>query len=81
MRKDEEGEEVPHTLGEYRTLCKAIGGSECSAVKWLDQQISENEAGEDEEVVVPDSQMRSVLMPMLMATTGDSVEIPGKKEQ
>lgn len=66
MRRDEEGNECPATLGEYRDLCKSIGGEECRAVQFLDKKISESERGRDEEVIAPDSQMRMLLMPMLV---------------
>jgi len=65
MRKDEEDNEVPSTLFEYRDLCKAIGGPDCAAVKFLEKKITEN-GGNDDEVIVPDSQMRMLLMPMLV---------------
>ena len=60
MRKDENGNECPATLQEYRDFCAALGGEGCKAVKFLDGRILEN--GDDE---VTDSQMRSLLMPML----------------
>lgn len=65
MRKDEQGNECPSTLGEYRLMCSVIGGTTCKAVRFLDEKILESPNGENEEVVAPDSQMRSVLMPML----------------
>jgi hypothetical protein len=65
MRKDEEGNEVPATLFEYRDMCKAIGGPDCPAVKFLEKKIAEN-GGDDDEVIMPDSQMRVLLMPMLV---------------
>jgi hypothetical protein len=64
MRKDEEGNECPATLGEYRDLCAAIGGKQCRAVKFLDERIERE--GRDTEVIQPDSQMRMLLMPMLV---------------
>ena len=66
MRTDEAGNQCPATLGEYRDLCAAIGGPECEAVKFLDKKIAEHEKGRDELVIAPDSQMRVVLMPMLV---------------
>jgi hypothetical protein len=84
MRKDEEGNEVPSTLGEYRKLCAAIGGVDDNpAVEWLDAKIAKQ--GEHEEVLIPDSQMRNILMPMLAnispheALKPEEVE-PGPKE-
>lgn len=65
MRKDESGNECPATLFEYRKLCAAIGGEECRAVKLLDDKIREN-GGEDDEVIADDSQMRFLLMPLLL---------------
>jgi len=67
MRTDDEsGLPCPETLGEYRDMCKAIGGSECRAVLFLDKKIAEHENGRDEKVIAPDSQMRMLLMPMLV---------------
>jgi hypothetical protein len=65
MRKDEQGNECPSTLGEYRKMCAALGGDNCKAVQFLNAKISESPNGENEEVIAPDSQMRAVLMPML----------------
>lgn len=69
MRTDEDGNTCPATLGEYRRLCAAIGGEDCEAVKLLDTKIKEhNDRGVDgmnAEVIVPDSQMRLLLMPLL----------------
>lgn len=64
MRKDENGDPCPATLGEYRDLCVAIGGVGCRAVRFLDERIAEQ--GRDEPVVAADSQMRALLMPMLL---------------
>lgn len=66
MRTDENGNQVPGTLFEYRDLCKAIGGPECAAVKLLEKKIEEN-GGKDDEVIQPDSQMRVLLMPLLVS--------------
>lgn len=54
---------MPGTLGEYRVLCAAIGGDNCQAVAFLDKRIAS--AGRDGKVIVPDSQIRVLLMPML----------------
>lgn len=70
MRKDENGHECPATLGEYRDLCKALGGETCPAVEFLDKKIAEARGNRDEEVIAADSQMRMLLMPMLMERTG-----------
>ncbi len=64
MRRDEEGNECPETLGEYRDFCVALGGEDCRAVKFLDGKIAEQ--GREEIVVAADSQMRMLLMPMLL---------------
>jgi hypothetical protein len=64
MRKDEDGNDCPATLGEYRDLCASIGGEKSPAVAFLDKKIAET--NRDEEVIAPDSQMRVVLMPMLL---------------
>jgi len=66
MRTDDEsGQPCPSTLFEYRDLCQAIGGPECEAVKLLNKKIEEN-GGKDDEVIQPDSQMRLLLMPLLI---------------
>ncbi len=65
MRKDEKGNDVPATLGEYRDLCAVIGGAGCRAVEFLDGRIAKASNGVDEEVIAADSQMRMLLMPML----------------
>jgi len=65
MRKDEAGNDCPGTLFEYRDMCRAIGGPNCEAVKFLERKIAEND-GKDDEVIVPDSQMRMLLMPKLV---------------
>lgn len=64
MRKDEEGNPCPETLGEYRNLIAAMVGEENQAIQWLDEQIKEK--GEDEIVLAPDSQMRMILIPMMV---------------
>jgi hypothetical protein len=64
MRVDEEGNFCPGTLFEYRDLCRAIGGSECEAVQFLEKKIQEN-GGQDDTVITADSQMRALLMPLL----------------
>ena len=65
MRKDENGDPCPGTLFEYLKFCQAIGGPDCKAVKFLESKIAENE-GKDDEVIAADSQMRMLLMPMLL---------------
>jgi hypothetical protein len=66
MRSDESGDACPATLGEYRDLCAAIGGEECPAVGFLDVKIAEQ--GRDQPVILSDWQMRTLLMPMLIAS-------------
>lgn len=66
MRTDESGNSCPATLGEYRDLCAAIGGEDCPAVKLLDERIAKNTEGRDSLVIVADSQMRLLLMPMMV---------------
>src|SRR4051812_16438027 len=65
MRTDENGQPCPATLGEYRDLCAAIGGEDCPAVQLLDEHISRQ--GRDAEAIQPDSQMRALLMPLLVS--------------
>lgn len=64
MRTDEDGNECPETLGEYRDLCAAIGGEKNKAVQFLDKKIAET--SKDEKVLAADSQMRMLLMPMML---------------
>ena len=64
MRKGEQGDIVPSTLGEYRDLCDAIGGNDCAAVKFLDEKIAKQ--GRDAVVVCGDNEMRTILFPMLL---------------
>lgn len=66
MRQDENGNECPATLGEYRDMCVAIGGESCPAARLLDEKILDQ--GRDEPVLASDSQMRMLLMPMLVRT-------------
>lgn len=66
MRTDEQGEQCPETLGEYRDLCAALGGEDCKAVAFLDEKVAGSLNGRDEKVIAPDSQMRSLLFPMLL---------------
>jgi hypothetical protein len=62
MRRDEDGNECPATLGEYRDLCAALGGESCEAVIFLDGKIAASQRGREEQVLSPDSQMRTLLM-------------------
>lgn len=63
MRKDEGGNTCPSTLGEYRDMCFAITG-ESRATELLDSYIATS--GRDEKVIQDDSQMRYLLMPLLL---------------
>jgi hypothetical protein len=65
MRKDENGQDVPGTLGEYLAICEGLGGPDCKAVAFLKKKIADQ--GEDMEVIAPDSQMRALLTPMLFS--------------
>jgi hypothetical protein len=66
MRKDENDSSCPSTLGEYRKMCLALGVPNNQAVQFLDKKIKSSKKGADEEVVAPDSQMRMLLMPLLL---------------
>ena len=67
MRVDEDGNECPSTLGEYRDLCVSVGGADCQAVSFLDKKITESPKGRDSTVFVSDLQMRQLLFPMLVS--------------
>lgn len=64
MRKDEDGNPCPGTLGEYRKMVAMLVGEDNKAVQFLTEKIAEQ--GEDEEVLAPDSQMRELLFPMMV---------------
>jgi len=64
MRTDEYGEECPSTLGEYRDICEAAGVMGNAAVALLDERIAVD--GRDEEVILPDAQMRAILFPLMI---------------
>lgn len=66
MRKDENGDPCPETLGEYRKMVAAIAGEDSRAVKWLDGEIERSPGGENEVVVAHDHQMRMILFPMMV---------------
>lgn len=66
MRTDENGVPCPGTLGEYLKLCKAAGLPNNKAVEFLNKKIESSTNGENEEVIAPDSQMRMLLMPLLI---------------
>lgn len=69
MRKDEEGNDCPATLGEYRDVVMAFVSNEHNpAVRFLDQRIAGAPHGRDEKVLAPDSQMRHLLMPLMVAS-------------
>lgn len=67
MRKDENGNNCPETLGEYYDLCLALGGNDCEAVFLLEEKIKKQ--GRDEKVIAPDSQMRFLLLPLILKKT------------
>lgn len=75
MRRDENGNLCPETLGEYRDLCAALGTEQCEAARWLDGKIADAPRGRDEIVIASDLQMRMLLFPMLGSTvTPDTLE-------
>lgn len=61
MRTNESGQEVPETLGEYRSLCVALGGDRCPAVIFLDHKIATARNGANEVILADDDQMRALL--------------------
>ena len=65
MRTDESGNPCPETLGEYYDMCHAIAGN-TAATDFLGRKIAENPKGREDVVFQPDSQMRGLLMPMLL---------------
>lgn len=71
MRRDEAGQECPATLGEYRDMvaeCLRLAGvplAGSKAVELLDKKIAVNSLGRGGIVIPDDSQMRSLLMPLL----------------
>lgn len=66
MRTDENGNKCPETLGEYRDLCAALGGEDNAAVAFLDEKIEGDSERRNAVVMQPDSQMRALLMPMII---------------
>jgi hypothetical protein len=66
MRTDEEGNPCPETLGEYRMMVAMIAGEGTKAVQFLDEKIAASTFGENEKVIAPDSQMRMLLIPMMV---------------
>jgi len=73
MRTDETGQPCPETLGEYRDMCAAIGGEDCAAVAMLDEKIADpiNKKGRDENVVIDDYHMRTILLPLITKKVGE----------
>ena len=61
MRKDEEGNECPETLGEYFDICKSMFGEDSSATKLMSKKIDKSPNGREEKVVISDYQMRYLL--------------------
>lgn len=68
MRKDECNNDCPSTLGEYLALVKILGMPNNKAVKFLQDKIDNSPNGENELVLAPDSQMRMILMSMMITT-------------
>jgi len=64
MRLDEEGNEVPSTLGEYLDLVSAIA-PDSAAVELLEDKIAANPKGRGDLVIAADSQMRFLLYPLM----------------
>ena len=62
------------TLGEYRDVCRVLGGEGCDAVVFLDKKIGESPGGRAEVVVVDDFQMRLLLLPMLLTRGGEPIK-------
>lgn len=64
MKKISTGE--PSNLKTYRNIALILSGSEESkAVKFFDEKIAQSPNGENEEVVVDESQMLYLIMSML----------------
>lgn len=59
MRKLSTGQDS--TLGNYRKMAAAVFGEDSKAVQFLDKKIAESPNGEDEEVIVAESQAVSML--------------------
>ncbi|MGU5794323.1 hypothetical protein ACV1DW_15940 [Aeromonas hydrophila] len=59
MRKLSTGHDS--TLGNYRKMAVAVFGEDSKAVQFLDKKIAESPNGEDEEVIVAESQAVSML--------------------
>lgn len=58
MRKDEDGNPCPATLGEYREYCVAFFGEDSEATKFLDEKIKHGSP--KDKVIVTDREMREV---------------------
>jgi len=67
LRKDEDGNDCPSTLGEYLAICE-LGVPDNKAVEFIQQKINKSPNGENEEVLATDSQMRMLLLPMMIET-------------
>ena len=72
--REENGETVPATLGEYYDIVHALAPTS-AAVRFLEEKIAGATHGRDELVIAADSQMRHVLYPM-MAEVVDRPERP-----
>lgn len=67
MRKDENGNPCPATLGEYRDLVEVLA-PESKAIQYLDKEIAGYPNGRDELVVLSDREMRAIIMPKMLET-------------
>ncbi|MFM5312156.1 hypothetical protein ACET9Q_12825 [Aeromonas caviae] len=59
MRKLSTGQDS--TLGNYRKMAAAVFGEDSKAVQFLNKKIAESPNGEDEEVIVEESQAVAML--------------------
>lgn len=67
MRKDENGDVCPETLGEYYAITKAMFGEQMGkkALEFLQEKIDKAPNGKDEKVISDDSQMRGLIFNMI----------------
>jgi len=79
MRRDEQGNEVPHTLGEYLKLVSMLAPTS-KAADLLREKIKEH--GEDKECAASDYTMRQILIPLMSIDSdngSDVVVVPVKE--
>lgn len=82
MRKDENGNPCPSTLGEYYDMCYSIA-PKSKAIVFLSEMINEPGVTRDSPVIAKDSQMRALLMPLLTQTDPRAIEVydvPSEKD-